>query len=304
MNQIRYDAVVVGNVGVDTNVYLQGDEIDFSVEANFTENVDYVGQAGGYAARGFAQLGRRTAFVGYVGEDHNGLLVRQAFARDRIDTTALFVDPAGTCRSVNVVSRDGRRKNFYDGRSHMTLEPPLEVCRDVLSRARLVHFNIPNWARRLLPVARACGAVVSCDIQDPASADDPYRRDFVEHADVIFVSATNFPEPEPLVASLLARQPEAIVVAGLGARGCALGARGAIRRFAAIETGAPVVDTNGAGDALAVGFLTSWALDGYDLETSILRGQIAARHTCSIKASSDGLITPSELDSRHQRRSR
>jgi len=52
------DVVVVGNVGIDTNVYLAGNEINFEVEANFTENLDYVGQAGGYATRGFAQLGK------------------------------------------------------------------------------------------------------------------------------------------------------------------------------------------------------------------------------------------------------
>ena len=62
--QQGFEVVVVGNVGIDTNVYLPGRDIDFSVEANFTENLDCLGQAGGYASRGYAQLGRRTAFIG------------------------------------------------------------------------------------------------------------------------------------------------------------------------------------------------------------------------------------------------
>ena len=37
------EVVVVGNAGVDTCVYPYGDEIDWSVEANFTENLDTVG---------------------------------------------------------------------------------------------------------------------------------------------------------------------------------------------------------------------------------------------------------------------
>ena len=49
------DAVVVGGAGVDTNVYLLGDDIDWSVESNFTRNVDCVGQAGGYSSRLFAR---------------------------------------------------------------------------------------------------------------------------------------------------------------------------------------------------------------------------------------------------------
>lgn len=50
-NVSRPEVVVLGNVGIDTNVYPYGEAIDWSVEANFTENLDYIGQAGGYAAR-------------------------------------------------------------------------------------------------------------------------------------------------------------------------------------------------------------------------------------------------------------
>lgn len=66
------DVVVVGNVGIDTNVFFQSGEIDFSGEANFTENIDVLGQAGGYASRGYARLGTSTAFIGCVGADFSG----------------------------------------------------------------------------------------------------------------------------------------------------------------------------------------------------------------------------------------
>jgi sugar/nucleoside kinase (ribokinase family) len=292
------EVVVVGSVGVDTNVYLGEGGVDFGRESNFTTNVDYVGQAGGYATRGFAQLGRRTAFVGHVGDDHSGAMIREAFARDGVDTRGLFVDPAGTCRSVNLVEPDGRRKNFYDGKSHMSLRPDQDACRAILDGARLVHFNIPNWARYVLPLARDAGATISCDLQDVVSLGEPYRADFVEHADVLFFSAVNLADPEAAIAEMLRTKPSTIVVVGMGARGCAVGAGGSVRRFEAIAAGEPVVDTNGAGDGLAVGFLTSYVLDGYGLEAAIRRGQIAARHTCARAASTDDLITPALLDAR------
>jgi hypothetical protein len=56
---LALEAIVVGGAGVDTNV-------------------DYVGQAGGYASRLFAQLGKRTGYIGPVGDDHNGRLVRDS----------------------------------------------------------------------------------------------------------------------------------------------------------------------------------------------------------------------------------
>src|SRR5919204_2658086 len=81
--------------------------------------LDYVGQSGGVSSRGFAQLGKKTAVIGYVGDDYSGAYIRQELARDEIDTTALFVDPLGTSRSVNLMSADGRRTSFLDGKGHM-----------------------------------------------------------------------------------------------------------------------------------------------------------------------------------------
>ncbi len=290
------DVAVIGNIGIDTNVYFQGAGPDFTVEANFTDNRDYIGQAGGYAARGYARLGRPTAFVGYVGDDYHGRFIREMLAADGVDTTALFVDPQGTSRSINFMYLDGRRKNFYDGKGHMTLEPDLALCRAVLSRARLAHFNIPNWARRLLPIARELGLTIACDLQDVVTLHDGYRDDFIREADILFFSATNYADPAPLMRELLAANPRQIVVSGMGARGCALGTADGIRYFGPVSLDAPVIDTNGAGDSLAVGFLTSYVLGGYSLEHSVLRGQIAARHCCTLQASSAGLITAAELD--------
>jgi len=295
------DVAVIGNVGVDTNVNPLGDEIDWTVEANFTRNRDYVGQAGGYSSRGWARLGRRVAFVGYVGDDFCGRFVGEELAGDGIDLSALFVDPAGTARSVNVMFRDGRRKNFYDGRGHMTLEPDLVACQRVLARARIAHVHLPNWARQLLPIARQLGLTVACDLQDVVALPDPYRQDFIDAADVVFFSAVNHADPAPICEALRGGRPERVVIAGMGARGCALAAGRSVRYFPPVSLDAPVVDTNGAGDGLAVGFLDAWALEGRSPEEAILRGQIAARHTCAIRASSAGLITREELEERARR---
>ncbi|MCU0508301.1 MAG: carbohydrate kinase family protein [Anaerolineae bacterium] len=290
------EVVVVGNAGIDTNIYLYGMDVDWTVEANFTENIDYVGQAGGYASRCYARLGHRTAFIGSVGEDWQGRFVREELARDGIDLSALFVDPAGTARSVNIMYRDGRRKNFYDGKGHMTLQPDLGRCREAMRGARLAHFSIPNWARWLLPVARAEGIRVAVDLQDIVSPDDPYRRDFVAHADIIFFSAANYDDPSDLMRSFLAVRPGRVVVSGMGSRGAALGTDAGIRFFGPVDLPEPVVDTNGAGDALACGFLSSYVLRGLTAEESVLRGQIAARHMCARRATSAEGITRGELD--------
>lgn len=290
------EVIVIGNAGIDTNVYLHGADIDFTVEANFTENLDYVGQAGGYTSRGYAALGRATAFIGHVGDDYSGRFVRERLAADGIDTRALFIDPAGTARSVNFMYRDGRRKNFYDGKGHMGLSVDLDVCRAVMRGAKLAHVHLANWARTLLPVARELGLVIACDIQDVVDPDDPYRQDFIRAADIIFFSAANHPDPSGLIAHFRADRPDRVVVVGMGAEGCMLGTADGIRHLPPPPLDWPVIDTNGAGDALAAGFLDSYVLGGYSAEQSALRGQIAARHTCALRATSTGLIARQRLD--------
>ena len=290
------DVVVIGCVGIDTNVYSNDQDIDFNIEGYYTENIDYISHPGAFASRGYTRLGRRAAFLGHVGNDFCGRYIQEEFRRDGIDTRALFIDPAGTNRSVNFMLRDGQRRNFYDGKGHMNLHLDLATCRAVMRGARLAHFNIPNWARELLPVAREMGVVIACDIQDIKDPEDAYRQDFIEQADVLFFSATKCSDPASFMRQCIARKPGQIVISGMGSMGCMMGTSKGIVRYTAVELDLPVIDSNGAGDSLAVGFLNSHFFEGYSLEDSILRGQIAARYACTQKASSSTLISLEQLE--------
>ncbi|OHD55769.1 MAG: carbohydrate kinase [Spirochaetes bacterium GWF1_51_8] len=296
MSAKEFDAVVIGAAGIDTNIYLYSNEVDFNVEVNFSRNRDYIGCAGGYSARLFNTLGKSTAFIGTIGDDFQGHYIREEMARDGIDLEGLFFDPEGTIRSVNFMYKDGRRKNFYDGKGAMGIRPDLAKCASIMKGAKVAHFSIVNWARYLLPVSREAGNIIACDIQDISDPNDEYRRDFVRAADVLFFSSVNFADPSRLIDQFLEDNPERIVICGRGKDGCALGTKNGIEFFPPVEMEKPVTDTNGAGDSLAVGFLTARYLDGYPLEESILRAQITARYTCTIEASTSAFITPSLLE--------
>ena len=297
MSEGHQRVVVIGNIGIDTNVYLQGESIDLAHEANFTTNLDVVGQAGGYASRSYKRLGADVAFIGYLGADWMGDQIRSVLSADGIETAGLMIDPQGTSRSVNLVYPDGTRKNFYDGKSHMMLQPPREEYLKLLAGARLAHFNIPNWARQLLAPARQLGLTVACDIQDVVDPADTYRLDFVRQADFLFFSAVNHPDPRPVMEVYLAINPNLVVLATMGSNGCAVANAGnRFTHFPAIHLQLPVVDTNGAGDAFAAGFLVSRVLEGRNLEESVRRGQICARYKCAQRSTSQLMITHELLD--------
>jgi sugar/nucleoside kinase (ribokinase family) len=287
-----FDVVVVGNAGIDTNVHLAG-SLELDRETQYTQNLDGVGQSGGYSARGFARLGHRTAFLGYVGDDAMGRFLVDELVADGVDMSSVAIDPAGTNRSVNLMSPHGRRHSFFDGKSHMTIEPDVAAWRPVFASVRLAHFSIPNWARRVLPSARDGGAIVSVDLQDVVDVDDAYRRDFVEAADVLFLSSAHLLDPRAALEAL--HRPGRLIVCGRGADGCAVRSDDGYREYGPVDLPEPVIDTNGAGDSLAVGFLTSYVLDGRSVPEAIHRGQLAARWCCTKRGSRD-LITHGQLD--------
>ena len=291
------DVVVVGAIGVDTNVYVPDGPLD-DTDAVFVSVLDVVGQAGGFTARGFAALGRRTAFAGHVGADPWGVMVHDALAADGIDSSSLSRDdPAGTARSVNLVGTDGRRQAFYDGRGAGDFAPDLEAAASVIGRARLAMVHLPNWTRRLIPVARSQGTTVAVDLQDVHDIDDPYRADFIAGAELLFASAADHGDPLALATALLERSPARVVVVGAGGEGAVLATRdGPVRLVPPAPLDLPVVDTNGAGDALAVGFCDAFVLDGLDAERALRRGQLAARWACAQRGRSDTLITRPDLD--------
>jgi sugar/nucleoside kinase (ribokinase family) len=292
----KFDVSVIGAAGIDTNIYLYNDEINFNVEANFSENLDYIGQAGGYAARAYNKLGYKTAYLGFIGEDHQGRFIQEQFQKDGIDITGLMWDPLGTKRSINFMYKNGKRKNFYDGKGAMQVQPDLGICNAISSRTKLAHVSIVNWTRYLLPQLQENGVIIASDIQDVVDAEDEYRKDYILNSDLIFFSAANFPDPRPMIERFLQMNNHLKMLCGRGSKGCIYADKDKILYFDAVEIERPVIDTNGAGDSLAVGFLSSYLLNGYNLQDAVLRGQIAARYCCSIKANTDDLIDRDLLD--------
>jgi acarbose 7IV-phosphotransferase len=298
------DVAVIGAIGVDTVVYPPDSwSWEGESEGTLAEIQHIVGHGGGYASRGYAALGYRTAFVGHVGHDADGDLVRATLTADGIDLGAC-VTSGRTAHSVNVMSAHGGRRNFYDPRLTGVQPPSAWDVDRLLVKARMVHVNIPDWARTVIEPARRRGVVVVVDVQDTPGEHDAYRLDFVRGADLLFASAAQLDDPEGYARWAMSVGPASLVVIGLGADGCLVVRRdGPAERFAPTElppdpvSGVvpPVVDTNGAGDSLAVGVASALVIDRLALPAAVRRGLLCARWCCTRRASSDGLLSASML---------
>lgn len=281
---------VVGNPGLDTLVQVGVDEVDLRADGYFVHNLDTVGHAPAFVARDLARLGHDVRILGAVGDDPIGRMVTDVLSGEGVSTELLFTDPTGTPRSVNLVFPDGRRTFFYDGGAHMTLRPPQAQVESALADADLVVSALPNWGRDVVARARDRGIPVAVDLQDVRDPGEEYRADFVAAADHLFASAAHLDDPAAAANLWLAAGPAATVVLGMGPEGALVVERGA-DGLARIHTqrppsapgvgDLPIVDTTGAGDALATGFLDGTLTCGLGPMAAALRGQVLARIVCS-----------------------
>ncbi|WP_432954952.1 carbohydrate kinase family protein [Micromonospora haikouensis] len=251
------DLLVLGGLGVDLRVRVP--QLPLPAADSLTvPPIDLrIGNTGAGVALAARALGLRVAVVDVLGADPAGEVVRRALERAGVHAE-LVVDPGGTRRSVNLVDPAGRRMSLYDPRPWQGPPPfPPQRLAALARDAAHVHVSIMDWVPPLLPGLRVglpAGVDLSTDLHD-WDGDNPYHRPFAEVADLLFVSGVRLGDRAGALAAALA--PRTTVVTR-GADGAELFAGGAppVRVPAAVAP-APVVDTNGAGDAFAAGLVAA-----------------------------------------------
>ena len=254
--------------------------------------------SGGSAANtiaGMAALGSRCAFIGQVADDQLG----QVFAHDiraagiRFDTAVRAGQPT-TGRCLIFVTPDGQRTmNTFLGASHYL--PAEALDRSLIADAAYLYLEGYLWdpeepraaMRAAIDVARAAGRKVAFTLSAEFVIDrhrDAFH-DLIGHGliDVLFsneaelMSLTGAADVEGAIAAVKDRVP--LLVVTLSEKGaCAI--RGDERVTVAAQPVAAVVDTTGAGDLFAAGFLHGQA-KGHDLAESLTLGAICAAEVIS-----------------------
>ncbi len=228
--------------------------------------------SGGSAANtiaGAATLGARTAFVGKVRDDQLG----EVFTHDlrslgtRFDTTPASTGPA-TARCLVLVTPDAQRSmSTYLGAC--TELGPEDVDEALVRAARITYLEGYLWDpplakeafRKAARTAHAAGNLVALSLSDPFCVDR-YReefRSFVEHhVDVLFaneleiMSLYEVPRFDDALQRVRADCPIAALTRSQ--HGSVIVSNGELHVIDA-EPVPRVVDTTGAGDLFAAGFL-------------------------------------------------
>ncbi|MFE6406611.1 PfkB family carbohydrate kinase [Streptomyces sp. NPDC057837] len=292
---IEIDVLVLGGAGVDTIVHVPELPVPYADSHMIRPGiVTRAGQSGDFVALATSALGLRTHHLDLLGDDPEGELVR-ALHRDRGIPLTAVPQPLGTKRAVNLVGPDGRRLSLYDAtRSAETDRLPEATLRDLAAVSRHAHVVITQPCVHALPVLRAAGVTISTDLHDWDGAN-PYHEPFAHQADLVFLSAAALDDPEAAMRRIAGRGRARAVVATAGAAGAYLLADGELTHVPAAVPPAPVVDSNGAGDAFAAAFLHAW-LAGAPPRRCALYGTVAGAYACTVPSTRTDSIGPEELE--------
>ncbi len=312
MAHTRIDVLTLGNAIVD--VLSQTDEA-FLVAQNVhkgamqlidEERADELYQAMGPAivvsggsgantAAGAASLGVRAGFIGKVKDDEIGrLFAHDLSAIDVHYDVAPANDGPATARSFILVTPDGERTmNTYLG-ACQNLTPD-DVNPDTVRASSIVYLEGYLWDppaakeafRKAVKVAHSAGNQVALTLSD-AFCVDRYRDEFLGlirdgSLDILFAnihelqSLYGTSDPESALAAL--RSENVLGVITRSADGALVVTREETRAVAAFPV-SKVVDTTGAGDLFAAGFLAGLT-ENLDLAACARLGGLAAAEIIS-----------------------
>ncbi|MCX5329961.1 PfkB family carbohydrate kinase [Streptomyces sp. NBC_00140] len=291
------DVLVLGGAGVDTIVYVPELPLPYADSYMIDSGIrTRAGQTGDFVAVALSSLGLRTHHIDLLGDDPEGDLVR-ALHRDKGIALTAVPQPAGTKRAVNLVSPDGRRLSLYDtSRGHADDRLPESTVRELATASRHAHVSITQPCAHALPALRDSGVSISTDLHD-WDGENPYHEPFGYTADVVFLSATALTDPERTMRRIVERGRAEVVVATAGAEGAYLLADDELTRIPAVTPPAPVVDSNGAGDAFAAAFLYG-RLSGEPPHRCALYGAVAGAHACTVPSTETDAIDRDALHAR------
>jgi len=307
----RYDVLAIGNALVDvitTNdaaflaaqgIAKGGMQLIDAAEAERLYAAMGAGReiSGGSAANtcaGLAAMGVRSAFVGRVADDQLGAVFAHDIRATGVEyTTVPNIGGAPTGRCLIIVTPDGdRTMNTYLGACQdlAATDLDLDMVRDsawLYLEGYLWDPLIPRAAmREAIAVARAAGRKVAITLSDTFCVLG-HRADFLElltgHVDLMFGNENEvlaLYETDDIAFALTELAKSAtIAVVTRSEKGAVVLADGD-RHLVPAHPVATVVDTTGAGDLYAAGFLAG-LVAGRSLPDCAAQGALAAAEIIS-----------------------
>ena len=209
-----------------------------------------------------AALGMRAAFCGTVGDDADGRMILDDFARQGVDTSTVKVRKGATSAIAYlwIDEKTGARSCAWtrEGLDELTAD---EIDAEAVARAKVLHLDGHNAAGAIAAakVAREAGVLVSYDagtIRDGMDELLPLA-DLLIFSEECILKKTGLADAETAVRQMWAKYRPKVCGATMGVRGSMCFNGRDFVKCPAFKV-EKVVDTTGCGDLFHAGFAVRW----------------------------------------------
>jgi len=248
-------------------------------------------QTGGSAANtvhGIAKLGGKSGYIGKISEDEFGSFYLEDFKKNNINTHFFFSE-TGTGHATGLISPDSERTfgTYLGAAMELVAE---EMSPEIFRSYGILHIEgylVQNHAliEAAMKTAKENGLLVSIDMASFNIVEanlDFLNRIIREYVDIVFANeeeALSLTGKNPEEAVLVISEMCNIAVVKLGAKGSLIKTGDRLIRIDAIP--AKSIDTTGAGDIYASGFLYALA-ENLDLEVAGKIGSLLAGNVVEV----------------------
>ncbi|RDE12355.1 MAG: hypothetical protein C4K49_10290 [Candidatus Thorarchaeota archaeon] len=254
------EVVAIGGANID--LILRVDKIPAQGEHVICQHghLSFGGSAANFATQS-ARLGVKTGLISCIGNDIHGQTYLRELSRVGVDTHSVAVlenQPTGIF--VIVTDSQDQRIVMVEPGANRFLEKHL-LDEEYVSRARTVHVagGFPMATDRAIEIATTEGMILSID---PGKAADSLNYPAIlRSVDLLFVNEQELQhyfrvEPSESALKGFAKSIPGIIIVKRGKEGAV--ATDGFEFCSSQSFDVPVVDTTGAGDAFAAGFVTAW----------------------------------------------
>ena len=280
----QFDILALGELNVDLLLNRIGGFPEIGKEIFAKDMTLTLGSSTAIFAANAATLGARVSFVGMIGRDSFGDVVKSTLNQRGVDISNLIEVSDAATGLTAILNYDNDRANVtYPGA--MSLMGVKDIRPEIIRAAQHVHvssvFLQETLHRELYEIVRLvkdCGATLSMDVQF-----DPEEKWEFDYARILPLVDVFMPNEQELMAitrkNSVEEAVEAILpyvnvaVVKMGTRGSLVVTRESRRHMPAMLN-SQVVDAIGAGDSFDAGFVTAF-VQGKDLETCQWLGNLA-----------------------------
>ena len=289
------DAFVTGEGVTKGSMRLMDEATSDSLYSRMGPGREISGGSAANTVAGMAMMGAKCGFIGQVADDQLGkVFTHDIRANGVVYETPIRPGQPSTARCLILVTPDGQRTmNTFLGASQYLPEAALD--RALIASAKILYLEGYLWdpeepraaMRAAIGIAHEAGRQVAFTLSD-AFCISRHRADFLAlldsgAIDILFanevelLSLTEIEDFDTALEQVAAKVPTLVVTRGAhGAVAVQKGARAAV----SAEPIERIVDTTGAGDLFAAGFMAG-QVQGRSLEDSLHIGAIAAAEIIS-----------------------